>query len=317
MDQTQLNNQLIEASKRGELDMVKKLIQEGTNVNHADNNNGYTPLIFASLSEHLEIVKYLAEHGANVNQADNIGTTPLIWASRAGHLEIVKYLVEHGANVNYATNYGYTPLIMASETIHFEVIKYLVEHGANLNHSTNNGNTPLIFASQYGHLEIVKYLVEHGANVNQASMNGDTPLIWANRYGWDDIVKYLVSRGADYTTIYDTIRNQPIFQDIIKDQTNKLKNELTERYGLVKHIPNLPKDAILKTIYEVPYQQYCNPPGNGLPPIQLIALANILNNTMPKKRGLIEEGGKFEYIDLHLSWKELCDKVKAALYLLL
>ena len=281
MDQKKLNNQLIEASKIGELDMVKQLTEKGADVNHPD-NNGYTPLIFASRYEYWGIVKYLVSHGADVNHANNNGYTPLILASRKGRLEIVKYLVEHGANVNQANN---------------------------------DGNTPLNAASANGYLEIIKYLVDHGANVNQANIDGETPLIWAIQYGQDDIIKYLVSRGADYTPI----KNRSIFQDIIISESNNLKNKLTERYGLVKNIPglNLPKDALLRTIYEEPYQQYCNPAGTGLPPIQLIALANILNNTLPKKRGMIEDGGKYEHINLDISWSELCDKVKKALYLLL
>ena len=97
MDRIQLNNQLLEASKRGDLDTVKQLIQEGADVNHTD-YRGYTPLIFGSQDEHLEIVKYLVEHGADVNQANNNGSTPLISSRQNGHLEIVKYLLKHETN---------------------------------------------------------------------------------------------------------------------------------------------------------------------------------------------------------------------------
>ena len=176
-------------------------------------------------------------------------------------------------------------------------------------------NRQLIEALDEGDINMVKQLIEKGVDVNQGQFFGWTPLIWASRGGHLEIVKYLVSHNANYSSIKD----KPIFIDIIKDQSNKLKTELTGRYGMVKNIPGitLPKDALLRTVYEEPYQRYCNPPGEGLPPIQLIALTNILNNTMPKKRGLIEYGGKYEPINLDISWKELCDKVKAALYLLL
>ena len=242
----------------------------------------------------------------------------LIEALDEGDINMVKQLIEKGVDVNQGQFFGWTPLIWASRGGHLEIVKYLLSHGANVNQANDDGNTPLIFASREGregHLEVVKYLVEHGADVNQANNAGWTPLIWASRRGHLEIVKYLVSHNANYSSIKD----KPIFIDIIKDQSNKLKTELTGRYGMVKNIPGitLPKDALLRTVYEEPYQRYCNPPGEGLPPIQLIALTNILNNTMPKKRGLIEYGGKYESIDLHISWKELCDKVKAALFLLL
>ena len=69
-------------------------------------------------------------------------------------------------------------------------------------------------------------------------------------------------------------------------------------YSKIKSV--LPKNLLLKSVYETPYQQYC-PAGKGLPPIQLIALANIL---------------KLDYT-LDISWVDLCDKVKNVLYMLL
>ena len=236
----------------------------------------------------------------------------LLESSKNGDMDAVIQLIQSGANVSHINKYGYTPLILASLSGHLGIVKYLVDHGADVNHTNNLGFTALIYASQNAYLDIVRYLVSHGANVNHKDNMGYNPLIHAALHGHWDIVKYLVDNNADYSSI----QNAPFFRDIVGDQSDKLQNEL-KRYEVIKHIPNLPKDAILRTIYEVPYQQYCVPYGEGLPPIQLIALANILNNILPTKRGLIQEGGRFEPIDLHLSWKELCDKVKLALFLLL
>ena len=153
-----------DTSHLGNVRIVKYLVSQGANVNHDDNYDGLTPLIYASRDGHLDIVKYLVSHGANVNPDDNIGFTPLSVASSNENWDIVKYLVEHGANVNYHANNYPTPLIYASEKGHLEIVKYLVEHGADVNYGINGVLTPLILASIQGHLEIVKYLQEHGAH---------------------------------------------------------------------------------------------------------------------------------------------------------
>ncbi|WP_457639682.1 ankyrin repeat domain-containing protein [Persephonella sp.] len=49
----------------------------------------------------LELVKKLISKGANVNAKDKGGNTPLHWVARNGHLEIVKYLISCGANKNW------------------------------------------------------------------------------------------------------------------------------------------------------------------------------------------------------------------------
>ena len=288
MNQIELDNQLIEAIKDGDITIVKDLIERGANVNHAS-IVGDTPLIIAGNRGHLEIVKYLIEHGADVNQANNKGNTSLTWASAQSFLSL---------QMNNAR---------------FEIVKYLIEQGANVNHVNRNGYSPLIYASKNGNLDIVKYLIKNGANVNHANNYGDTPLTLASHNGHLEIVKYLTEHGADYTPL----KNDPLFREIlneiINEETNKLKYELTQNYltiergtpqtitgeGKVKSL--LPKNLLLKTVYEKPYQELCVPSGQGLPPIQLIALANIL---------------RLDY-NIDITWLELCDRIKHVLYLLL
>jgi len=54
----------------------------------------------ASFQGNIEIVKYLIEKGSNINQGRTNGTTPLYIASQNSHIEIVKYLIEKGSNIN-------------------------------------------------------------------------------------------------------------------------------------------------------------------------------------------------------------------------
>ena len=48
------------------------------------------PLHYASEKRHLELVKELIEEGADVNLADEHGDTPLHYASKDGDLKIVE-----------------------------------------------------------------------------------------------------------------------------------------------------------------------------------------------------------------------------------
>ena len=66
-------------------------------------------LFHAAKKGKLEQVRYAVENGADVNAADEEGITPLMAAAigddffepaHEGHLAVVKYLVEQGANVN-------------------------------------------------------------------------------------------------------------------------------------------------------------------------------------------------------------------------
>ena len=75
---------LFQAVKNFDYDEVKKLIEEGADVNARD-NRGFTVLIWASAWRQTEIVKLLIEAGADVNaKADMNGQTALIYVVEIG-----------------------------------------------------------------------------------------------------------------------------------------------------------------------------------------------------------------------------------------
>ena len=243
----------------------------------------------------LERVKYLVENGADIYTVDY---NALSSASRYGHLEVVKYLVEKGADIHADIE---AALVLASRYGHLDIVKYLVEKGANI-HAGNDW--ALIWSSRFGHLEVVKFLVEHAANIHA---NDDEALIFASRYGHLDVVKYLIENGADWTKLH-----KDVLPELIKEKQNNLKEKLTKEYLLLergtpqvtigdKTKSYLPKNLLLNTVYQNHYNTLCSAIDQKVPPLGLIALANIL---------------KIDY-NIDISWINLCDKVKKALYLML
>jgi ankyrin repeat protein len=79
------NELLRYAAIHGHLEIIKYLIEHGTNI-HANND---VALRFAAANGYLEVVKYLHQNGADIATDDNLA---LIWAAENGHREVVKYL---------------------------------------------------------------------------------------------------------------------------------------------------------------------------------------------------------------------------------
>ena len=145
LKQKEKDELLIENSKKGNLEVVKYLIESGADI-HVDNDAN---LRWASNNGHLEVVKFLIENGADIHEYED---RPLILASIRGHLEVVKYLVQSGADIHVDND---ECLSCASQFGHLEVVKYLVESGADI-HAKNDA--ALTTASGKGHLEIVEFL---------------------------------------------------------------------------------------------------------------------------------------------------------------
>ena len=84
--QDNLNKQLIEATEKGDLELIKYLVEQGADI-HAKND---CALRLASYSGNIEIVKYLVEQGAEIHAKNN---NALRWASENNHLNVVKYFL--------------------------------------------------------------------------------------------------------------------------------------------------------------------------------------------------------------------------------
>jgi ankyrin repeat protein len=104
---------LFRASKHGHLEVVKCLINNGSDI-HAYNEHA---LRWASHNGHLAVVEYLLSHGANIHINED---ETLINACYNGHLAVVELLVNNGADVH-----NDSALRQASINGHKDIVRYL------------------------------------------------------------------------------------------------------------------------------------------------------------------------------------------------
>lgn len=116
-------------------------------------------IIEASRNGNIDIVKEIISTGADVNEVGADGDTALIWASFYGHTAIVKELINKGADINYTDNTGNTALIEASCNGRTEIVKDLLKAGAIVIPNIH-GQTALKLASQNGYTDIIKFIKE-------------------------------------------------------------------------------------------------------------------------------------------------------------
>ncbi len=97
------NDTFINVAERGNLEAVRKHINNGVDIEAKHTQNGRTALMIASEKGHLEIVKLLVSEGANVNAKNSNGYTALILiclndnANKNNKSEIERILKEAGA----------------------------------------------------------------------------------------------------------------------------------------------------------------------------------------------------------------------------
>ena len=148
----------------GHTDCVEYLIQKGAQLDLEEKNN-QTALHYAAMGGRLEVMKRLVDAGQDVNQRDELGErTPLMLAAWQGRTDCVEYLIQKGAQLDLEEKNNQTALHYAAMGGRLEVMKRLVEAGHNVN---QRGwpweRTPLMCAAERGHTDCMEYLILNGA----------------------------------------------------------------------------------------------------------------------------------------------------------
>ena len=191
--------ELIEASKRGDLALVKNLVKAGHCIDGEygwqkwDRYYVWTPLMEASHAGHSDVVRYLLVNNADVSKTGFYGSSALHHASESGHLDIVNMLIPKGANIEAENEFCRTPLMIAAERGHLSVVEVLISSGASLNKKNKRGCTALHYACHNGDLDIVNMLISKGANIDTEDHDGSTPLMMAVIRGHHSVVDVLIS----------------------------------------------------------------------------------------------------------------------------
>lgn len=211
---------LLEASKSGEVDVVKAILNahpQLVNCRDADGRQS-TPLHFAAGYNRVEVVELLLARNADVHAKDKGGLVPLHNACSYGHYQVAELLVKKGANVNVQDLWKYTPLHEATQKGKSEIVKLLLRYGAEPNKKNRDGRVPLdlvkendqdisdlltgdaalLDAAKKGNVaRIMKLVTPENINCRDTQGRNSTPLHLAAGYNNLEVAEYLLENGAD------------------------------------------------------------------------------------------------------------------------
>ena len=143
----------------------------------------------------IDVMKMLLDRGAAVNAREKkFGQTALMWA--AGHPMATRLLVDRGADMQAVSK-----VWDITATIYTPTTATIGKTGIPWNNdgtytAKQGGQNAFLFAVQQHDLESAKMLLDAGVDVNSAAADGTTPLL-AALYKWDPLGKeFLAGTGA-------------------------------------------------------------------------------------------------------------------------
>jgi adenosylhomocysteine nucleosidase len=155
---------IFEASAVGDVQRVRRLLDQDPSLANAVAPDGFRPLGLAAFFKRPEIVALLLERGADA--APPSGNPQAFTALHSAvaddagprDISIIRGLLDAGAPVNARSGTGTTPLHTAAFTGDAEVAELLLERGADPRIASDAGKTAIDTARERGHTELAARL---------------------------------------------------------------------------------------------------------------------------------------------------------------
>ena len=213
LESLSLEESLIDAAIKGELEKIEELISSGVNIRYKD-QHGLNALHYAAANNKANIIELLVLSGIHINSTTRWSArwdTPLTIAAKENHIDAVRALLDiyhkkvdltNKSNVELIENEKRQALRYAIENNNVDLVRFLLEASTNgekmeVNYGWDDGETILMRAIARDKIDIVELLIKSGADVNYQNREGVTALMVAVSKGLYDRAEFLINAGAD------------------------------------------------------------------------------------------------------------------------
>ncbi len=169
----------------------------------------------------LLMIDRLVEEGTNVNTVGKDGMTPLMWAFLAENKAAFQRLLELDADPHVLVWEDESVMSFVTEAENIDYLRIALEYGGDPNWYCPRFKKPLLGVSLIAaNVESAKLLIKMGADPNGRDASGQPILMLAAVFNRYDLVELMLEAGADYTmednwgyTLVDTIEEGNIAQE--------------------------------------------------------------------------------------------------------
>ena len=201
-----LEHDLRDAVRQGDIEQIKKAIAQGVDVNTTFNFAAYnnmknvrpTVLMYAAAQGNLQVMDLLLKAGADSTLKDNKNKTALHYAAWTGNIAAIEYLLNN-STLKDNNNYLEKAIIIAvAQKNNVSLLKQIQNPRQYLNSAVEFGLTPLMIAARRGNIEAIRAFIDLGSDLEVENRNGNTALnIASMSYRQNEGVRVLLQNGAD------------------------------------------------------------------------------------------------------------------------
>lgn len=188
--------------KKSNMVLVKHIIDSYIlDINSDEYEDGnLTPLHVATKVGNYDLVKLLLDSGADMHKPEYKGiTTPLDLALIFQDSKMIRIFLNRIENINIQDEDGRSKLHDATVGNRYTSARLLLEYGADPNiRDSIDGSTPLFLAIEEGHEDILILLLQNNAEPNVVNDDGVSAAECAIANGYEEFIDILIKYGYDH-----------------------------------------------------------------------------------------------------------------------
>lgn len=188
------------SSRKDGIELLEFLINRKVDIDATKKRN---PLILSVIRGDMDMVKFLVNNGANINVIDHLKLTPLLISIVEKKMDITKFLLDKGADYNYSTDNGkYFILVSALRYGSDDMINHLLEYDINMSFVNKYLDTPAhyVFMSKSDEypLGIKRKILKKTDDVTMSNIDGNNILhLVLKKDNWVDYKDILKKKKLD------------------------------------------------------------------------------------------------------------------------
>lgn len=270
-NQKNLENTFWVAFRNETLEILKFLFEIGSmDVNKRSTTiRGLTPLTIVASKGNLKMMKLLIEEkGADLEGVDNFGQTPLWVATQCKNFEMIQYLVEKNANLDvYDVNERRSPLLIAISQFEWKTVKFFVEKGARVD-LMNDGENAVLRIAKLRNWDMLKFIIENAKiapDLNKQNAHGETPLVLVCKLDSTFASKTTLELSEIETEDFEMVKYLVEKHRVEVHQSELLETVMTKKFETAKYLIEkdprgllVGNDSLLKLIEKVENLEFKN-----------------------------------------------------------
>jgi ankyrin repeat protein len=230
-------DEVFDAIEKGDLHKTYFLLKNEKDIDFED-ECGRTFLMAAIYHGQLDIVKKIVKLGANIEKKSDGGLTAYLYACKTtDNIEIIKYLIDIGADMNAQNDYNDNALFIAAEyNKNLQIVEFLSKYYDVNSQGDIYNYTPLMVAARFNSIRIMRTLISKGADLFLKDKSGENALMHAAANADDNPTNLiaLISLGSDILTENNNgekvediamINSNPNILDVCESLLHMIKNQ--------------------------------------------------------------------------------------------